>query len=113
MVPVVRGALAAVVFFSATPASAEYLSNRGDWDELKATKGTYVMGAVDLMTMTLEVDSPQVKAQKARHLNCLARVEMQPGQLAKLMDEEYARQTENWKMQPSAILLQVVMNLCR
>lgn len=106
--------LVAIASLTATASEAAgYMLNRGDWDRQSTDeKGAYVMGVVDASAMLYTTDTKAEVDYKLARVKCLRDQRLDNHALARLVDERYAADTARWREPPSALVLQVVFQVC-
>jgi hypothetical protein len=108
------GILCAVVA-SVVPgqSSANYISNRADWNRLNpAQQSVFVMGALDSMTMLFQDDSKEDRIRKTAIFDCVVALNIRDVDLVQMLNEAYARDAARWAWPPNGLLFHETLKVC-
>ena len=105
--------VATLAVLMATPAWADYVGNRTQWNALDAQrKADYAMGLFDGLSQVSIDDRIGLEAVTARN-QCVFALAIGSSDLALLIDEGYAADAGTWSQSPLAILLRQTNRVCR
>lgn len=102
----------AVVGAVSSPASAQFVAGRSQWEALGARKADYIMGVVDGYGLA-DAAAPYGVANREGIGLCVHEMPLTNHDLVTMVDEAYARDAARWSERPRTVIYGELFKACR
>lgn len=94
--------------------AAGFIMNRTSWDSMSAnSQENYLMGVFDYSQTQFTTDGKLEAATKAAVATCALDLKLNGGQLRKIVNEAYARDSGSYAYGPAVLLYRELITVCR